>query len=225
MHGPHPGKDGLGAHKSAGMLRHLRGVCLLVLWLAAGGRALQITAQREGCQTPESAGKPPCPAMRKWMSLVSNVDQGIKTSDNETILEGPHVLGKIKGTPEYGCILKQIFEFYAKVLAVGQRKGGNYTDLSHLLGRLKRCLLKVHCPGLCKKINRQAKKQTVEVDNVSDLSPRQLAMFQIQKLQGAKRRLAKDLGTLEKAIVELKGLQFYDSNAEVRVGTCPTKAP
>ncbi|KAJ8373486.1 hypothetical protein SKAU_G00040660 [Synaphobranchus kaupii] len=203
-----------------------QGVWLLVL-LAAAGRTSHAIPKEGGCQESGTTAKPHwmAPCLRKWLSLVRNVDEGIVTSNDEYILVRPVVLTKIKGRAEYGCILKKIFEFYDKVLAEGQRKARDYGDLRHLLGRLKRCRLKVHCPALCRKLNREARKKPVmEANNVSCLEHRELAVFQIQKLQRAEDRLTEDVKTLDKAIVELKGLHFYESNTEVVMSKkCPVE--
>ncbi|KAJ8245275.1 hypothetical protein GJAV_G00269000 [Gymnothorax javanicus] len=218
MHGPRPKREGLRAQKSAGMRQHLPGMCLLLLWLPAGAGALQVLSRSAKCPQPKALDTSSCQFLSKWNSLVRNVDENITTSDDESILKGMTKLETIAATPEYGCVLKQIYQFYNTVLAVAQRRWGKFEDLWHSLGRLKECHLRVHCPRLCRRIIRDVKRKGSDAFNTSEL-----AKFQIQKLLWEETGVAKNVTILEKAIVELKSLQFYPSNKMVKKGKCSRK--
>ncbi|XP_061085781.1 uncharacterized protein LOC133119269 [Conger conger] len=207
------------------MSRQLQSACLLVVLLTGSARTARFIPQAGVCGEAAAVDEPPCEEERLWTTLVGSVDKGIVTdfsNDDGRLIVNWEVLAKIKETPEYGCIMKQVYWFFGKVLNEGQKKWGrDYNNLIHAITRLKSCKVKVHCPKTCKEINNEAKKLKLrKVRDESDLSARELATFQIKKLQRAKRRVAKCKRTWERAVIELKQLHYYQSNKEVRVN-CP----
>ncbi|KAG7454652.1 hypothetical protein MATL_G00262120 [Megalops atlanticus] len=189
-------------------------------WLLAILLANVEWAEGEETATKTSA---PCVDREQWTNLVINLGEGIETSHDQNILVRPSVFAKIKEEPTYGCVLQKIFEFYDRVL---QRSGENYTDVRHFARRLRKCLLPVPCPKVCRRLYKKAKSTSMnETSESESLEPKKVAVLQIQKLQQALEQLD-DVKTREKAIVELTALDFYlpKSQEEDSTGTkCPKK--
>ncbi|XP_036375500.1 uncharacterized protein LOC118771618 isoform X2 [Megalops cyprinoides] len=183
-------------------------------WLLA---ILLATVEWAGGEETATKTSAPCVDRVQWTNLVKNLGEGI-TSHDQNILVRMSVFVKIKEEPAYGCVLQKIFEFYDHVL---QRSGENYTDVRHFARRLKKCLLSVPCPKVCRRLYKKAKSTPMnETSESESLEPKKVAILQIQKLQQAREQLD-DVKTLEKAIVELKDLDFYlpESKEEEATGT------
>ncbi|XP_036374186.1 uncharacterized protein si:ch211-266a5.12 isoform X3 [Megalops cyprinoides] len=127
----------------------------------------------------------PCMDHAHWYNLTANLGEGIETSHDDSILVGPSTFDKIRGSHLQGCVLKKIFQFYDQVL---YGKGGNYTDLQDFIAQLNKCVL------------RTRRQMT--------LTAKEVAMLQIHKLQHATKQIG-DMRTQEKAIIELRTLEFY----------------
>ncbi|XP_036374185.1 uncharacterized protein si:ch211-266a5.12 isoform X2 [Megalops cyprinoides] len=147
----------------------------------------------------------PCMDHAHWYNLTANLGEGI-TSHDDSILVGPSTFDKIRGSHLQGCVLKKIFQFYDQVL---YGKGGNYTDLQDFIAQLNKCVLRVCRLRRCRKLYQEAQGMSMdETRRQMTLTAKEVAMLQIHKLQHATKQIG-DMRTQEKAIIELRTLEFY----------------
>ncbi|XP_066579978.1 uncharacterized protein LOC136771528 [Amia ocellicauda] len=171
------------------------------------------TTVHSGCQKHITNGINICEKRREDLQgLIKEVGKGLNTSHDERILLCHAQFDQIKAGRMYGCVLKEIFLFYIRVLNITKgrdlislsRESSN--DILHIILCMKKCVRKTGCKKLNEAIKRPIKKKSC---HDSELTPK-LVKLQIQKLWHARERLD-DEKIQEKAIFELQNLGEYIS--------------
>ncbi|KAJ8398855.1 hypothetical protein AAFF_G00417630 [Aldrovandia affinis] len=183
------------------MLGCIRGTLLLALLLESAE-----TLKEARCTENSAPVHSPCLDRAHWHNLTRHLGEGIVTSHDESILVGPTAFDKIRSRPFHRCVLKNIFAFYNQALA---RQGGHYRDLRRFITRLGKCVVRVSWKRWCRKLYQDVRGMPViETRGEKTLTAKMIAVLQIQKLQRAMEQLG-DVKTQDKAIVELKMLEYY----------------
>ncbi|XP_036801291.1 uncharacterized protein LOC110516460 isoform X2 [Oncorhynchus mykiss] len=189
---------------------------LLVLLLAVMGQDCATSrVQREARSRARSrvCGKnrfSHCVDLAKLQELIQEVQKDFtNTSHDDRILLKTVTFDKIKKHKKYhGCVLLKIIDFYREVL---QRQDRNYPDLGGLLDEVKEC---IHPVKICEKLYQEAAGKPVNESKIEEdleLLSKDAAILQLQRLKAASKKVVElsERATLDKAMVELQGLEDY----------------
>ncbi|XP_060759645.1 uncharacterized protein si:ch211-266a5.12 [Neoarius graeffei] len=176
---------------------------VLLLTLAMAVQECNGTPERIRCTS-----KPPCFELVIIERIAQRVSKDVPGADRDSILLKSKTFDKIRKKKNlHGCVLAKIIEFYENVLFSDQYIHNDQLDLISTLERVRNCTSKLQ-GRICKRLYQKAKKQADLKIAEGDMSAKEVAIFQLQKLNHASERL-NDTTILETAMDELKSLHHY----------------
>lgn len=177
-----------------------------LLTLAVAVHECAARLERDRCVT-----HPPCLDLLVVERITYNISKELPGTDHDNILLKSQTFDKIRKKKYlHSCVLGKIIDFFEIVFAYTcQNSSGpytaNYNELISVMDSVRRCTFNVkRCINLYQKSSRQPISEISE----ADMTPEEVAIFQLQKLTFARQRI-NDTSIQERAMDEVKSLHYY----------------
>ncbi|XP_017572364.1 uncharacterized protein si:ch211-266a5.12 [Pygocentrus nattereri] len=157
----------------------------------------------------------PCFDLLLLEKTVWQVSKDVPAADSENILLKSQTFDKIrKRKGLHSCVLLKIIDFYVNVISYPWNNSSNHIshdmnyhlELILMMNTLKSCVYKMN--KICEMLYQKAAQQPNLEISEADMTPEEVAIHQLQKLNFASDRL-NDTSIQERAMDELKSLHNY----------------
>ncbi|XP_072529582.1 uncharacterized protein [Salminus brasiliensis] len=147
--------------------------------------------------------------------MVHHISKDLPAAETENILLKSRTFDKIRKQKHlHSCVLEKIFDFYENVLSYTWNNSSDHhisqgvdyhPQLISIMGKLRNCTYKMNkrCEMLYLKAIQQPNLEILE----ADMTPKEVAIYQLQKLHLASERIT--IHIQERAMDELQSLHNY----------------
>ncbi|KAL6460049.1 hypothetical protein MHYP_G00318080 [Metynnis hypsauchen] len=184
---------------------------IVLLSLAVAMHECGGISQKTRCVSNE-----PCFDLLLLEKSVWQVSKDVPAADSENILLKSQTFDKIRKRKDlHSCVLLKIIDFYVNVISYPWNNSSNHhishgmnyhLELISVMNTLRSCVYKMS--KICEMLYQKAAQQPNLEISEADMTPEEVAIHQLQKLNFASDRL-NDMSIQERAMDELKSLHNY----------------